>query len=69
MNAPLRPEVRLRVGEPPQAALPMATAGVLRYVWEGRWGSMLIEVVADDVFVNGQRVVPHETPPGVRPGP
>jgi hypothetical protein len=26
---------------------------VLRYVWEGKFGSMLIEVVGAEMFVNG----------------
>jgi hypothetical protein len=41
-----------------QSLLPLATEGVLRYVWEGRFGSMLIEVVGDRIFVNGERVEP-----------
>jgi hypothetical protein len=67
MNAPLRPELLLQAGPTSQptlqaalqAPLPLAAPGVLRQVWEGRWGSMLIEVVGDQVFVNGQRVEPH----------
>ncbi|HEY9065095.1 MAG TPA: hypothetical protein VIO33_08940 [Burkholderiaceae bacterium] len=56
MNAPLHPEVlRLREASP-QAALPLATEGVQRYVWEGRFGAMLIEVLDGIVYVNGERV-------------
>jgi hypothetical protein len=56
MNAPLLPEV-LRLREPsPQEPLPLATEGVLRYVWESRFGSMLIEVVDGVAYVNGSRV-------------
>jgi hypothetical protein len=59
VNAPLLPEVLLRTAGEPQTALPLLTEGVLRYVWDGRYGSMLIEVIADQVYVNGQRVEPH----------
>jgi hypothetical protein len=58
MNAPLLPEVLLGIDSPaPQ--LPLAAEGVQRYVWEGRFGAMLIEVKDGVVFVNGQRVEPY----------
>ena len=58
MNAPLHPEVlRLREASP-QAALPLSSEGVQRYVWEGRFGAMLIEVVDGVAYVNGERVDP-----------
>lgn len=65
MNAPVLPEKLLPRGEPnaaaaAQVALPLATPGVQRWVWEGRYGPMLLEVAGDQVFVNGQRVQPHE---------
>jgi hypothetical protein len=56
-NSPLPEILRLR-GDSPQQPLPLATEGVQRYVWESRYGSMLIEVSGTDTFVNGQRVVP-----------
>ena len=59
MNAPLLPEVLLRAVDARQTTLPLATEGVLRYVWEGRFGSMLIEVIGHEIFVNGQRVEQH----------
>lgn len=43
----------------PEPSLPLAGGGVQRWVWHSRYGAMLIEVVGDDVFVNGQRVKPH----------
>ena len=58
MNAPLLPEVLRRLEETPQADLPLATEGVLRYVWENRFGAMLIEVIDDVVYVNGDPVEP-----------
>ena len=58
MNAPLIPEVLRRRDETPQADLPLATEGVLRYVWENRFGEMLIEVVDGVVYVNGDRIEP-----------
>ena len=55
MNAPVLQEVLLRIQERSDD-LPLATAGVLRYVWESRYGEILIEVVGDEIFVNGSRV-------------
>lgn len=58
MNAPLLPEV-LTLREPsPQYSLGLATPGVQRYLWESRFGPVLIEVIGDDVYVNQERVVP-----------
>ena len=54
MNAPLMPEVRLVREMAPQSELDLATEGVLRYVWQGRFGDMLIEVIDDRVYVDGQ---------------
>jgi hypothetical protein len=42
-----------------QPPLPLASEGVLRWVWRSRFGAILIEVVGDEVFVNGQRVERH----------
>jgi hypothetical protein len=66
MNAPLRPEVLLRPAHAPpspQQNLALASEGVLRTVWESRFGPMLIEVRGEDIFVNGQRVERCSTPP------
>jgi hypothetical protein len=66
MNAPLLPEVLLGIHSSHEAQLPLATEGVQRWVWEGRFGTMLIEVKDGAAFVNGQRVEPHPPPvPGV----
>lgn len=67
MNAPLLPEILARRGETPQADLPLAAEGVLRYVWEGRYGPMLIEVMDGRSYVNGQVVEPAE--PSTAPQP
>lgn len=56
MNAPLLPEILRRVEPSPQAELPLAAEGVQRYVWQHRWGEMLIEVQGDNVFVDGTLV-------------
>ena len=58
VNAPLLPEILSRRGTHPQVDLPLASEGVLRYVWEGKFGSMLIEVKDGCAFVNGQPVAP-----------
>jgi hypothetical protein len=61
IDAPPRPAPQTLVRNAParQAALPLASNGVQRWLWESRFGAILIEVAGDDVFVNGQRVVPH----------
>jgi hypothetical protein len=46
-----------------QAPLPLAADGVARWVWESRFGAMLIEVVGEQVRVNGEPVEP-APPPG-----
>lgn len=56
MNAPLLPEVLRLREDSPQEVLPLATEGVQRFVWESRFGSMLIEVVDGVAYVNGKRV-------------
>jgi len=60
MNAPLFAEVLRLRDDSPQEPLPLATESVQRYVWEGRFGAMLIEVIDGAAFVNGQRVEPAE---------
>lgn len=62
MNAPLLPEILRRETPSDQVDLPLAADGVQRFVWEGRWGAMLIEVVGDRVSVNGQLVEPFRQP-------
>jgi len=59
MNAMLSPEVLLRHADDHQRPLPLAGDAVLRWVWESKFGPIVIEVVGNDVFVNGQRVEPH----------
>jgi hypothetical protein len=61
VNAPLHRELIL--GQPGatsdlQAALPLETEGVQRYVWRGRFAEVLIEVDGDVLKVNGAVVVP-----------
>ena len=60
MNASILPEVLSRRDASPQADLPLASEGVLRYVWESRFGSILIEVKGNRAYVNGQAVEPAE---------
>ena len=62
MNAPLHPEVLLR-REPTQPELALASEGVQRYVWESKFGEMLIEVSEGRMYVNGALVVPAAAPP------
>lgn len=59
-DEPFHREVRLGQDDAAQE-LPLATQGVRRLVWEGRYGSILIEVIGDEVFVNSGRVEPAET--------
>jgi hypothetical protein len=53
-----------REGRPdhPQQVLPLASHGVLRQVWDSRFGPILIEVIDDQIFVNGDRVDPVAPP-------
>jgi hypothetical protein len=60
VNAPYVPEVLARQESSAQADLPLSTEGVLRYVWESRFGPMLIEVRQGRAYVNGQAVEPQE---------
>lgn len=53
MNAPINTEVLLRPPGSQQSELPLGAEGFLRYVWEGRFGTMLIEVKGGQVYVNG----------------
>ena len=63
MNVPILPEVLVQRGEHPQAELPLASEGVLRYVWESRFGPMLIEVRQGRAYVNEDAVEPADPPP------
>lgn len=54
--APLLSEVIVRREDSPQGDLPLASDGVLRFVWEGRFGTMLIEAKNGKTYVNGQVV-------------
>jgi hypothetical protein len=67
MNAPLRPEVFIRPQPNPQIDLPLASDGVLRYVWESQFGSMLIEARDGQIFVNGSLVEPADGRAGTIP--
>ena len=58
MNAPVFAEVLVRRADDPQIDLPLAAEDVLRCVWEGRFGTMLIEVRDGRACVNGQAVTP-----------
>ena len=58
MNTSFHPEIVTPCEADPQASLPLETQGVLRHVWESRFGPMLIEVRDGRAYVNGQRVEP-----------
>lgn len=57
MNAPLLPEVVLSPQRDDQPALPLATEGMQRFVWQSAFGPILIEAHDGAAFVNGQRVM------------
>lgn len=63
VNALLLPEILARREASPQADLHMTAEGVLRYVWQSKFGEMLIEVKDGLSFVNGQAVEPLEAKP------
>lgn len=58
-DRPFRPDVILSPDEQVEPSLPLGSDGVQRWVWRSRFGEVLIEVVGEQVFVNGQRVTPH----------
>ena len=55
----LQPDVVLAEGEQLEPSLALGSDGVRRWAWHGRHGAMLIEVIGDEAFVNGQRVEPY----------
>ncbi len=61
MNPSLPLAIDVVVGQPDgaQPSLPLASEGVQRWVWQSKFGPILIEVIGPDVFVNGQRVQRH----------
>ena len=54
-----QPDVVLAAGEQLEPSLPLGSDGVRRWVWHSRHGAILIEVIGDEAFVNGQRVEPY----------
>jgi len=52
------PEQHVGEVDPAQADLPLAADGMLRYVWHGKFGDMLLEVRDGQAFVNGEAVTP-----------
>jgi hypothetical protein len=54
-----RPDVAPACSEQIEPSVPLGSDRAQRWVWHGRYGAMLIEVVDNEVFVNGQRVEPH----------
>ena len=54
-----QPDVVLAADEHLEPSLPLGSDGVRRWVWRGRPGASLIEVIGDEAFVNGQRVEPY----------
>lgn len=66
MNAPIKPAL-LRAAVSPQAAQPAALHGS-RYVWEGKFGAMVIEVIDGRAYVNGQAVEPVQATQASMPG-
>jgi hypothetical protein len=48
--------IHVRQAGSDQVELPLAAESVVRYVWESRFGPMLIEVKEGRAYVNGQAV-------------
>lgn len=59
MHALASPHPPPPVRPPPPAAPADTDRAVLRWVWHSRFGTIVIEVRGDDVFVDGDRVAPH----------
>lgn len=58
MTSPLLPERHVGGASDGQGELPLAAEGVQRIVCRLRYGEILIEVVGDRIFVNGEAVEP-----------
>ena len=56
-NTSLLPEVLIDPQGADEQSLELASEGVQRYVWNGAYGPMLIEVRGGAAYVNGQRVM------------
>jgi len=67
-NQSLLPEVLLAAQPTDQPYLDPASVGVQRYVWQGTYGPMLIEVRDGFAFVNGDRVESIQQLEAVRSG-
>ena len=57
MNAPVLPEVLIGERRADEPSLELSSEGIQRYVWNGAFGPMLIEVRDGAAFVNGKRVM------------
>lgn len=57
MNAPVLPEHLVRRGRDEPVA-PSIGPEARRIVWEGRFATIVIEVIGDEIRVNGDHVVP-----------
>ncbi|MEO7337021.1 MAG: hypothetical protein ABIV63_10610 [Caldimonas sp.] len=55
----LAPDGVLPAGKQLEPSLPLGSDGAQRWLWHGRHGSILIEVIGEEAFVNGQRVEPY----------
>jgi hypothetical protein len=57
---PFQPSTEVHVGivDHDEPELPLAADGVLRYVWHGKFGDMLVEVRDGRTFINGDAVEP-----------
>ena len=58
-GASFLPDVLLSPDEQVEPSLPLGSDGVQRWVWRSRFGEVLIEVVGEQVLVNGQPVAPY----------
>lgn len=58
-KALFRLDVMLSPDEQVEPSLPLGIDRVQRWVWHSRFGEVLIEVVGEQMFVNGQPVAPH----------
>ena len=56
VNTAVYPEIGPKAVDNGQVSLPLVTEGVQRYLWHGKYGLILIEVVGDKTFVNGALV-------------
>jgi hypothetical protein len=61
MNALVAPQILRRGDDDHRGDVPVPATSddTARWVWHGRYGAIVIEVIGDSVYVDGDRVEPY----------